>query len=116
MSIESQVIHPTLNYVGYFDALTFDKKSKKVVLIDWKSSEKVKTSIKYMYEAPLQVAAYVGALNQDSRYSFQIENAQLVVAFKNGQEAAIFKIGKAALVKYWVQWVERCQMYQKLIK
>ena len=68
LSLESQVIHPTLNYVGYFDALAYHKKSKKVVLIDWKTSEKKKSTLAKTFDAPLQVAAYVGALNHDSRY------------------------------------------------
>ena len=49
-------------------ASEYHKKSKKVVLIDWKTSEKKKSTLAKTFDAPLQVAAYVGALNHDSRY------------------------------------------------
>lgn len=114
LSLESQVIHPTLNYVGYFDALAYHKKSKKVVLIDWKTSEKKKSTLAKTFDAPLQVAAYVGALNHDSRYPFQIENALVVVVNKGGSEAEVLPMTKRQLKNYWVKWVARCEHYAQI--
>ena len=114
LSIESQVKHPTLNYIGYFDALAFHLRSKKVVLIDWKTTEKPKLSLKATYDAPLQVAAYVGALNHDLRYPYQIENALIVVVNKTGKEATILKMDKKNLIKYWLEWIKRCKAYEEL--
>merc|ERR1712051_602256 len=115
LSLESQVIHPTLNYAGYFDALAYHKKSKKVVLIDWKTSEKKKSTLAKTFDAPLQVAAYVGALNHDSRYPFQIENALVVVVNKSGSVAEVLPMTKRQLKNYWVKWVERCEKYAQII-
>ena len=33
------------------------------VMIEWKTSKKVKADIRYTYDNPLQVAAYTGAYN-----------------------------------------------------
>jgi len=114
LSLESQVIHPTLNYVGYFDALALHKKSGKIVLIDWKTSEKKKSKLERTYDAPLQVAAYVGALNHDTRYPFQIESALIVVVNKKGSVAEIFPLTKRQLKNYWTKWVGRCEQYAQM--
>ena len=42
LALESQVYHPNLNYIGYMDAVAFYK--KKLVLIDWKTSNKDKVT------------------------------------------------------------------------
>jgi len=114
LSLESQVIHPTLNYVGYFDALAFHKRSDKIVLIDWKTSEKKKSKLQRTYDAPLQVAAYVGALNHDTRYPFQIESALIVVVNKKGSVAEVFPLTKRQLKIYWTKWVARCEQYAQM--
>ena len=73
LAVESSVIHPDLNYQGYMDcvALYRDPQAKtasgKLVLIDWKTAGKTKRSIGDTYDNPLQIAAYVGALNHDHR-------------------------------------------------
>lgn len=114
LSIESQVIHPDLDYVGYFDALTFLEDT--AVLIDWKTSKKEKLSLRATFDAPLQVAAYVGALNHDARYPFQIENAMIVVIYNDGGKATMLKLNKLQLQKHWIQWLERCKLYKRIIK
>lgn len=40
--------------------------------IDWKKSDKVKETIGATYDAPLQIAAYIGALNASMKYPFQV--------------------------------------------
>ena len=55
-----QVVHPTLNYVGYMDGLAVHLPSQKVILIDWKTSKKDKLTLAATFDAPIQIAAYAG--------------------------------------------------------
>lgn len=41
-------------------------------MIDWKTSKKVKSRLQYTYDNPLQLAAYVGALNFDENHMLKV--------------------------------------------
>lgn len=41
-------------------------------LIDWKKSDKRKDTIESIYDAPTQVASYIGAINADLNYPFEV--------------------------------------------
>ena len=111
LAIESEVVHPKLNYFGRFDALTVHVPSKKVVLIDWKAStQKISTEIVDEEDA-LQVAAYVGALNHDPKYPYQIENAMVVYVDHFGKKPILIHIDKNQLHKYWEMWLDRYSAY-----
>lgn len=42
------------------------------MLIDWKTSDRRKNTLKATYDDPVQIAAYMGALNADSNYPFEV--------------------------------------------
>lgn len=42
------------------------------MIIDWKKSDKIKSSIDMTYDGPLQIAAYIGATNFDEFYPFKV--------------------------------------------
>ena len=40
--------------------------------IDWKTSRRPRPKLRDMYDGPLQVCAYMGAINQDQRYPVKV--------------------------------------------
>ena len=72
IAVESCVIHPILRYGGTLDCIGIYKGT--VYLIDWKTSRKKKRTFKDLYDYPLQVVAYIGALNFDPSYPFKVSN------------------------------------------
>ncbi len=113
VALESQVQHPDLNYKGYLDAVA-SYNNKKLVLVDWKTSNKDKLTLSATFDAPLQIAAYVGALNHDVRYPFQVEQAMIVVVYNDGRPASVINMTTKQVEKYWNEWLGRLKLYAKM--
>uniref|UniRef100_A0A0K8TCI1 Mitochondrial genome maintenance exonuclease 1 n=1 Tax=Lygus hesperus TaxID=30085 RepID=A0A0K8TCI1_LYGHE len=106
--IESQVVHPQLAYRGVVDCVA--KYKGKPVAVEWKRSDKSKPTIKHTYDAPLQLSAYIGALNFDNHYKLQVEGGIVVVAYSDGSPATVFEIPLEECQRYWSKWLKR--LYQ----
>ena len=50
-----------------------------LVLIDWKTSDRRKNTLKATYDDPVQLAAYMGAINADSNYPFEVAEFTLLL-------------------------------------
>ncbi|XP_074644791.1 mitochondrial genome maintenance exonuclease 1-like [Tubulanus polymorphus] len=111
--LEGYVIHPTLHYAGYFDCIAYYK--DKLCLIDWKTSTKQKPYLSSTFDNPLQLAAYAGAVNSDSRYNLQIKECLLVIAYADGSPAHAHLISEKKLQKYWEKWLQRVREHWQLV-
>lgn len=113
LALESSTLHPQLKYCGIVDCVAV--LGDTVCLVDWKTSEKTKHDIKSLYDAPLQLAAYIGAVNADPSYRSvgQLRAGAIVVAYNSGYPAAIHRLGEKELAESWKLWVERVELYYR---
>ncbi|XP_037394209.1 mitochondrial genome maintenance exonuclease 1 isoform X2 [Pygocentrus nattereri] len=110
-AIESVVEHESLKYLGIMDCVAMYRGS--LCVIDWKTSEKPKPFIHNTYDNPLQVAAYIGALNSDNNYNYQVENGLIVVAYKDGSPAHSHCLNAEQVTQYWEKWLFRLEEYKE---
>ncbi|KAF7388234.1 hypothetical protein HZH66_011001 [Vespula vulgaris] len=98
-AVESLVSHKDLYYKGKVDCIaSFRGKS---YAIDWKKSDKDKLNINFMYDAPIQLAAYIGAINSSKRYPFVVDCGLIVVGYTTGKPADTFIVSGEQLKTYW---------------
>ncbi|CAO1318520.1 unnamed protein product [Diamesa hyperborea] len=109
--IEDKLTHPYLYYKGIVDCVTLYQNSALCV-IEWKKSDRLKKTLALTYDAPVQLCAYLGALNSRKEYHDKpITNGIVVVAYNDGSPANIFQLNENDLRKYWKVWVTRLQEY-----
>uniref|UniRef100_A0A3Q3VVV1 Mitochondrial genome maintenance exonuclease 1 n=1 Tax=Mola mola TaxID=94237 RepID=A0A3Q3VVV1_MOLML len=106
-AVESTVQHSTLNYLGIADCVA--RYRGVLCVIDWKTSEKPKPFLGNTYDNPIQVAAYAGALNNDSNYKYQVENGLVVVAYKDGSRAHAHQLNSELMLEFWKSWLVRLE-------
>lgn len=84
--------------------------------MEWKTSEKEKPYLYSTFDAPVQLCAYLGAVNADPRYDVTVKSGYVVVAYKNGKPANVFCLSEKDIRKYWQLWVQRVQEYWIRVK
>ncbi|ODN00817.1 Mitochondrial genome maintenance exonuclease 1 [Orchesella cincta] len=110
--LESHVIHPQLQYCGIVDCVAEFR--NRLVLIDWKTSQKPKPLVSMTYDTPLQIAAYIGAINYDPKYSLKINDGMIVVAYEDGSSCQTFLLNSVDIAKYWKLWLQRLRRFRML--
>ncbi|XP_029450338.1 mitochondrial genome maintenance exonuclease 1 isoform X2 [Rhinatrema bivittatum] len=110
-ALESGVQHQSLHYRGLVDCVAAYR--DKLCVIDWKTSEKPKPSLRDTFDNPLQVAAYVGAINHDDNYNFQVDCGLIVIAYKDGSPAHPHFMDLELCSQYWNKWLLRLEDYME---
>jgi genome maintenance exonuclease 1 len=107
--IEGSVFHYDMSYAGVVDCVASYKGIPCVC--EWKTADKPKGSIERLYEYPLQLTAYLGAVNQYYQdYGVKVDHGLLVVAIPE-TPAEVFLFEPAAMQDYWQHWVSRVAEY-----
>jgi genome maintenance exonuclease 1 len=107
--IESPVFHYNLSYAGVVDCVASYQGIPCVC--EWKTADKPKGTIERLFDYPLQLTAYLGAVNhyyQD--YGVKLNHALLVVAIPE-MPAEVFWFENAAIELYWQEWEKRVAAY-----
>ncbi|MGB3493964.1 MAG: PD-(D/E)XK nuclease family protein [Elainellaceae cyanobacterium] len=110
--VEGAVFHYDLGYGGRVDCVASYKGVPCV--LDWKTSDRPKETVDRLYDNPLQLAAYCGAVNHIyGEHGVHLTEAAIVVAVPN-QEAEVFYFDAPTLRDYWQQWQARvAQFYRR---
>lgn len=107
--IEGLVFHPQLSYAGIVDCVA--SYNGVPCLCEWKTADKPKGSIERLFDYPLQLTAYLGAVNQYYQdYGVKLDRALLVVAIPE-MPAEVFWFEPAAIDCYWQEWEKRVAAY-----
>ncbi|WP_205370152.1 PD-(D/E)XK nuclease family protein [Thermoleptolyngbya sp. PKUAC-SCTB121] len=109
--LEAPVFHYDLGYAGKVDCVASYRGVPCV--LDWKTGDRPKGSIERLYDGPLQLAAYCGAVNHYCEAEkIHIREAMLVVAIPH-QPAEVFWFEPGAIAQYWGQWQRRVGEYYR---
>lgn len=113
MALESRVIHPQLHYAGILDCVAIYRDTP--VIVEWKTSTKPKRSLNATYDNPLQIAAYLGAMQHDPAYRhMQVQSGLLAFAYSDGRNSDTYVLSKAKLERYWRMWLGRLATFWKM--
>lgn len=105
---EAQVYSYQYEYAGTLDMLAWFPDPSRIVLLDWKTSNKPK-KIEYCDHHFLQLAAYSNALKET--YNCQIHQATVCI-FYSFQKPTIFTINPDELTTWFEKFLERLKQYR----
>ena len=112
--IEGPIFHYGLSYAGKVDCVASYKGIP--CICEWKTADKPKGSVEHLYDNPLQLTAYMGAVNHYYRdYGIQINSALLVVAIPD-LPAEVFWFEPEAMMDYWQGWEQRVERYWRIVR
>lgn len=116
--VEHVVTHNDMKYRGVVDCVACYK--GELVVVDFKTAEKPKKNIESLFDNPIQVTAYCGAINNDSNIPLSVIDRNIcsglvIVAYIDGSEASLYYLGRDKVVnEYWKKWTTRLDQFAKM--
>ncbi|XP_076381582.1 mitochondrial genome maintenance exonuclease 1 isoform X2 [Megalopta genalis] len=107
--LETVVTHPALKYKGVVDCIGVYR--NEVCVIDWKKSDKQRSTLDATYDAALRLSANIGAVNASHMFPFVVTKGLLVIAYSNGDPAHIHEVKDKLLQEKWTSWLERLKKF-----
>lgn len=107
------------NYVeGYAGKVDLVARYKGIPhTIELTSADEPKLLVDKLYDKPLQLVAYGGAINRhygNSLFGCKIKRALIIVALPD-KDAEIFQFEREELIQYWHEWRQRVELFYKAV-
>ncbi len=106
--VEGAVFHYELGYGGKVDCVASYRGIP--CLCEWKTADRPKQTVDRLYDYPLQLVAYWGAVNHLYHSHLCLEHALIAIALPD-RPAEVFWFEPQALADYWQQWQERVAIF-----
>ncbi|NQE37244.1 exonuclease [Microcoleus asticus] len=109
--VETVVPNYVEGYAGKVDLV--DRYQGVPCTIEWTTAEEPKLRVEKLYDKPLQLVAYGGAINRcygETLFGNKIVNALIVVALPD-EDAEIFVLEREQLLEYWQKWLKRLKFF-----
>ena len=107
---EKSVRHAHLDYQGKLDTLACYHGNP--CIIEWKTSQRRKSSLADCGEHPMQMVAYAGAINSDPTSKIQIRHGLLVIAYDDGTPADVHFLDLKQCRGFWQDWLVRLYKFK----
>ncbi|XP_076633549.1 uncharacterized protein LOC143347843 isoform X2 [Colletes latitarsis] len=108
------VTHPNLRYSVKIDCIAWYRDT--LCIIDWKKTHKRRESFKMLFDAPLKLAASIGAVNASDSNPYRIDTGYIVSGCSDGRPATVHKVNGDVLQNMWVEWLTRLCIYNANFK
>jgi genome maintenance exonuclease 1 len=110
--IEGSVFHYDLSYAGKVDCVASYRGIPCVC--EWKTADRPKGTVEYLHDYPLQLMAYLEAVNHYyQEYKIDLKHALLVVAVPE-MPAEVFWFEPEAIKTHWQAWEQRLTNFWQL--
>jgi hypothetical protein len=107
--VEGTVFHYELGYAGKVDCVA--SYEDVPCLCEWKTADRPKQTLDHLYDYPLQLVAYWGAVNQFYQdYEMNLQHGLLAIAIPD-MPAEVFWFDQEAIAHYWQQWEDRVKIF-----
>ncbi|XP_078038916.1 mitochondrial genome maintenance exonuclease 1 isoform X2 [Augochlora pura] len=107
--LEACVTHPNLMYYGFVDCIAVYR--DELCVIDWKKSDKKRPTLASTHDAPIQISAYIGAVNASHLLPYMVTKGLIVIAYTNGEDASVYEIEDQLLQRKWDNWLQRLKSF-----
>lgn len=112
--VEHRVEHAHLKYRGIIDCVA--QYMDELVVVEFKTSERPRRTIESLFDGPIQVSAYCGALNNDPSVKEHVVDRNvytglIIVANTDGSPANALYMDQEQTLHYWNQWLDRLDTF-----
>ncbi|XP_043261397.1 uncharacterized protein LOC122402564 [Colletes gigas] len=99
------VRHPNFQYHANIHCIAWYR--GRLSIFQWITAYNRKTKLYMLHDAPVKLAASIGAVNASNLNPYVIDRGYVVVGYLDGYPATVHHLYGDVLQRFWVEWLER---------